>query len=151
MRKNQWRLEMRHEMQQLHQVLDGLGDALDTRLTALQAEMSHEFNEQKRLSLEQARFNEAQARLNEAQAKLNEAQAQINHAHHQSVSRMSASFDQTLTDLHTDLLRRIRTGSIIWGTLTERTAEMQLDIERFESTSESLTRRIEAIEKRLAG
>lgn len=53
--------------------------------------------------------------------------------HHRSVSRTSAALDQSITDLHTELTRRIRTGSIIWSTLTERTAEMQLDFERMEN------------------
>lgn len=125
-----WRSEMHREMEKLQQVLDELGDAVDTRLTALRAEMGREFDEQKRLSQEQAH---------------------INQEHERSVSRMSASFDQNIAELQTDFVRRIRATSRIWQDLTVRTAEIQLDLERVEGQTEHLGERVEDIEKRLAG
>ena len=131
------------------------------------------FNErQARFNEEQARFNEEQAKLNEEQARFHEEQVKLNEeqarrheeqmrrnqeqAHsnqelHRSVSRMSASFDQAITEMNTDLLRRIRSSSVIWGALTERTAEIQLDVERNTSETADLRQRVEALEKRLAG
>ena len=167
-----WRSDMHREMEQLKQVFDGLGEAISTRLTGLQTDMGREFEEQKRLILEQVKFNERQARFNEEQARFNEEQAKLNEeqarrheeqmrrnqeqAHsnqelHRSVSRMSASFDQAITEMNTDLLRRIRSSSVIWGALTERTAEIQLDVERNTSETADLRQRVEALEKRLAG
>lgn len=179
----EWRIEMRREMEHLQQVIDGLGEAIGSRLTALQADMAREFDEQKRLSQEQIDFNQEQIRFNKEQARFNQEQERRHQEqerryreqerryqeqdgryqeHHRSVSRMSVSFDQSLTEMHTEVTRRIRTGSVLWSTLTERTAEMQLDIERLENDTENLRRRVEseteslrhrvdAIEKRLAG
>ena len=114
--------------------------------------------EQARLNAEQARFHEEQVKLNEEQARRheeqmrrNQEQAHSNQELHRSVSRMSASFDQAITEMNTDLLRRIRSSSVIWGALTERTAEIQLDVERNTSETADLRQRVEALEKRLAG